>query len=168
MDVDAIHYPDVGGFTVKLTKKYDSKYDKYRGKIIKNRSYDPELTYLSPGDHSGSLSVLPPGASLPDYTIFQRNYDNIFYTGALYMGPNRERVDVIYDTGSGEYVCAISSCKTCKGQKYDMNDEKKTTYRELPGSDGVHTYGDGTTLKGKQVLDTVCLLDDPNSCVKNF
>jgi hypothetical protein len=94
----------------------------------------------------------------------------VFYTGALYMGPNRERVDVIYDTGSGEYVCAVSTCKGCKGVKYDFNDEKKIygTYRAMPNTDDVHTYGDGTTLVGHNVLDTVCILDDPKSCVKDF
>ena len=87
------------------------------------------------------------------------------------MGPNRERVDVIYDTGSAEYVCAVSTCKGCRGiKKYDFTEEQKVygTYRALPGTDGVHRYGDGTTLKGHQVLDTVCLLDDPNACVNSF
>ena len=86
------------------------------------------------------------------------------------MGPNRERVDVIYDTGSAEYVCAIETCVTCQGEKYDFRDEQQKfgTYKELPNSDDVHTYGDGTTLKGHRVLDTVCLLDDPKSCIKDF
>lgn len=86
----------------------------------------------------------------PDATIFQRNFDNVFYTGALYMGPNRERVDVIFDTGSAEYVCAVKTCTGCKGKKYDFTDEKNIygTYRALPNTNDVHTYGDGTTLTG--------------------
>jgi hypothetical protein len=84
------------------------------------------------------------------------------------MGPNRERVDVIYDTGSAEYVCAVSTCKGCKGETYDYRDEQRYygTYKTLPGTENVHRYGDGTTLKGHQVLDTVCVLDQADACVK--
>lgn len=32
----------------------------------------------------------------------------------------------------------------------------------------MHSYGDGTTLKGSRVLDTVCIVDSPEACARNF
>jgi hypothetical protein len=43
-EVDAIHYPDIGAFSVKLSKT-SSDYNKNSGRIIKDHELDPELVY---------------------------------------------------------------------------------------------------------------------------
>jgi hypothetical protein len=38
----------------------------------------------------------------------------------------------------------------------------------VPNSDDIKKYGDGTTLKGSRVLDTVCIVDSPEACAHKF
>jgi hypothetical protein len=45
VDVDAIHYPDVGAFSVKLQKTQTANYNKHAGNIIKEHLADSELQY---------------------------------------------------------------------------------------------------------------------------
>ena len=51
---------------------------------------------------------------------------------------------------------------------YFTDELKAGNYIAVPNSDDTHTYGDGTTLKGSRVLDTVCIADAPNACAFFF
>ena len=85
------------------------------------------------------------------------------------MGSNRERLDVIWDTGSSVYLAETHDCTSCIAPVYDYTDEA------APGgsfsqTSGTYTqrYLDGTRIEGNWVTDTVCVLDDPSTCVANF
>ena len=50
----------------------------------------------------------------------QTNYFNLLYTGPVYMGSNRERINVVYDTGSSVYLGETHLCTGCAAPKYDF------------------------------------------------
>ena len=55
-------------------------------------------------------------------TINKSLYDwyNLAYIGAIYMGANREPINVIWDTGSFIYIGETHLCTTCTTPKYDF------------------------------------------------
>jgi hypothetical protein len=54
-----------------------------------------------------------------DVRIKQKNNSNLEYVGPLYMGSLREKVAVVYDTGSSWLTIADELCdKSCNGLVY--------------------------------------------------
>jgi hypothetical protein len=54
-----------------------------------------------------------------DVRIKQKNNSNLEYVGPLYMGSLREKVAVVYDTGSSWLTIADELCdKSCSGLVY--------------------------------------------------
>ena len=52
---------------------------------------------------------------------------NLSYIGKLYMGRNKEYVDIIYDTGSDWLIVEGHTCSTCTGNVYNWADENGDT-----------------------------------------
>lgn len=83
------------------------------------------------------------------------------------MGSQRQEVEVVWDTGSRELVVNDSSCdETCDNLVY--NSELSDDFRILDDEDlDERVYG-STYVAGFTVFDTVCLLDNPETCVSDF
>jgi hypothetical protein len=97
----------------------------------------------------------------------QKNNDNLEYVGKLYMGSDRFEVDVVFDTGSSWMIINDSRCdSSCKGLVYnatssaDYFEPKVINYRD-------QTYG-SSYAEGFDVHDSVCIIDDPAACIKDF
>lgn len=76
-------------------------------------------------------------------------------------------MDVVWDTGSGAVVVNEANCdRSCGGLVY--NSESSSDF-VLPKSSelGFKSYGT-TYVEGYDVYDTVCLLENPDSCVSQF
>jgi hypothetical protein len=66
-----------------------------------------------------------------DVSIDLTNYANYQYTGPLWMGSNRQRVDVIYDTGSDWLVLDTDFCTDCHLPVFKT--KKSSTYNVVSG-----------------------------------
>ena len=49
----------------------------------------------------------------PDTSTDLYNYFNLQYYGPIYMGDNRETIDVVWDTGSVVYLAETEACSEC-------------------------------------------------------
>ena len=49
----------------------------------------------------------------PDHNTDLYNYYNLQYYGPIYMGDNRETIDVVWDTGSFIYLAETDACSAC-------------------------------------------------------
>ena len=97
----------------------------------------------------------------------QTDYYNLLYTGPIYMGPNRESMNVIYDTGSFVYLGETHLCTSCPAPKYDFTAEEGNSFNYLTGGYTAY-YMDGTSLTGVWATDTTCIADSASACVNNF
>ena len=97
----------------------------------------------------------------------QTNFYNLLYTGPVYMGSNRERINVIWDTGSSVYLGETHLCTGCASPKYDFTAESGGSFNYLTGRYS-ESYLDGTSLEGFWATDSVCIADDPTTCASNF
>jgi len=43
----------------------------------------------------------------------------MFYTGPMYVGANRQMMNVIWDTGSDNLIIPSQLCTSCTGEKYN-------------------------------------------------
>ena len=85
------------------------------------------------------------------------------YIGPIYVGEKRQKIDVVWDTGSDWLVIANSKCKTCDGPNPFVRKDS-STFTQL-GEKKLLAYG-SALCKGALVQDIVCSeADDPNSCV---
>ena len=57
------------------------------------------------------------------YVIKLDNYENIQYTGNIYLGSNNQKLDVIFSTGSPLNWVTGVNCKNCRNNtnKYNKN-----------------------------------------------
>ena len=97
----------------------------------------------------------------------QTDYYNLLYTGPIYMGSNREMMNVIWDTGSFVYLGETHLCAACDVPKYDFTDELGSSFSYLSGS-YTETYMDGTTMTGSWATDWTCITNDDSTCVRDF
>ena len=95
------------------------------------------------------------------------NYYNLKYVGPIYMGQNRESVNVIWDTGSSVFLAETHACTDCHAPVYNYADEIGGSFT-LTDDYYSESYLDGTRLSGHWATDTVCVLNDANTCVSNF
>jgi len=85
------------------------------------------------------------------------------------MGPNREMIDVVFDTGSDWLFAMGHTCTNCIANlKYDYTDEASTTFTPIPDSDRTLTYLDGSNVSGFEAYDTVCMSSSAASCSTGF
>ena len=102
----------------------------------------------------------------PDQNTDLYNYYNLQYYGPIYMGDNRETIDVVWDTGSFIYLAETDACSACdQSEAYDTS--TSPSFNDL-GFSYSQSYLDGTTLSGNFAIDSVCVADDASSCVSGF
>ena len=63
------------------------------------------------------------------------------------MGPNRESINVIWDTGSFVYLGETHLCSACAAPKYDFTAELGNSFSYIGGT-YTESYMDGTSLSG--------------------
>jgi hypothetical protein len=137
-EIDVIHYPDEKAFSVQLTEhKADGELE---------RSDKPKRLQ-----------------AVADQTVEFTNTSNIVYTAPAFMGTARERVTLLYDTGSPELTCSISTCTGCQGNKYNFI--TSSWYTVLRNTERKICYYDKTCYTGFRVTDTVCPVDDDKTCI---
>ena len=57
------------------------------------------------------------------------NIFDIYYTGKVYMGEDREELNVIFDTASDWFMLEVHTCLACDDQSvYNYADETETTF----------------------------------------
>jgi Eukaryotic aspartyl protease len=54
------------------------------------------------------------------------NLDDLTYVAKVYVGSDKQGLDVVYDTGSDYLVLQSSTCSTCVSDKF--NPSTSTTY----------------------------------------
>ena len=64
--------------------------------------------------------------------------------------------NLIYDTGSDWVVVSSAQCSSCKGSEEKYDPEASNNYLEV-GRTEDKTYGYSMSLKGRTVMDQVCL-----------
>ena len=98
--------------------------------------------------------------SSPEIQVDLENFYNIYYSGKIYMGSNREQLNMLYDTGSDWLLCEVHTCETCDDTVYNYADETATSFSVVaPEERDTIVYGSQTSVEGFAVRDTVCLLD---------
>ena len=87
------------------------------------------------------------------------------------MGSNREEITVVYDTGTDWLLSKVHTCVNCGDTGYNYTDEASTSFSEVvPTESDTVYFGSGSDIyiQGNAVLDTVCLIDDEESCAEDF
>jgi len=67
-----------------------------------------------------------------DLSIDLLNLNDLSYQAKVYVGSDKQGLDVIYDTGSDYLVLQASDCSTCESDKFDS--ATSTTYAVVDGS----------------------------------
>ena len=122
-----------------------------------------------------------------NYAPLLQNLDGFMWTGEIYLGANEQKMDVVFDTGSEWLVIEGKDCKTCDGDKYDIQPSIDNELAEIQEQDPhssirageigpdvdsdfkkktkfqsrINSFGD-SNFKGGQYLDKVCIL--PTEC----
>ena len=76
------------------------------------------------------------------------------WTGAVYMGSERQALDVIYDNASDWLVLEGAGCTNCDGKTYDI--ENSSTSKQVGVDFSQRNYGK-TTMSGTEWTDQVCV-----------
>jgi len=100
-----------------------------------------------------------------------RNYYNLNYMGDLYLGSQKQKLSVMFDTGSaGLYVTSTGCGSSCGSGSGLYDASKSTTSVAMQGASSIASteYLDGTSLKGQLVSDTVCPSAIDQSCATGF
>lgn len=69
------------------------------------------------------------------------NYFDLFYVGDIFMGSDKQDLNVIWDTGSNWLMMETDKCSNCIGDTFDTTSSQ--TYQES-GESRTITLGDGT------------------------
>ena len=110
--IDTIHYPESQTFSIKLQmKKGPNKHADFVKQNFNSRRNKHKMTKWekfrkSFKDFFGGKQSTMREAPLD-------NWLNLLYTGPIYMGENRERINIIWDTGSGMYLAETHDCTDC-------------------------------------------------------
>jgi hypothetical protein len=137
-NAEVIAYPDVGAFSVRLTK------------------YEREVDV-------GSLPVI--SKAIADTGVLFTNKSNMYYTAPMYLGSSLTKFDLLYDTGSPEVTLGVSTCTGCLGKKYDYTTSASFAWT---GSTRTITYYDGTSYTGERCTEKTCPINNLASCMNNF
>jgi hypothetical protein len=68
----------------------------------------------------------------PDLNIDLSNMDDLSYVAKIYIGSNKQGLDVIYDTGSDYLVVQADDCSNCVSDKFIPS--QSTTYEVIDSS----------------------------------
>jgi hypothetical protein len=68
----------------------------------------------------------------PDLSIDLSNMDDLSYVAKIYIGSNKQGLDVIYDTGSDYLVVQADDCSNCVSDKFIPS--QSTTYEVIDAS----------------------------------
>jgi len=99
-----------------------------------------------------------------------RNNLNYSYFGEVYLGSDLQKLLVIWDTGSGNFLVRSSMCTNCNSNReyepwFDIETTESIVVTDVEDST---TYISGDTLAGVQVFDDVCPIADINTCARGF
>jgi len=129
------------------------------------------------GDYESSQSYLDslinyvwPSYGQSSYKLADMtNLYNLSYLGEIYVGTASQSFLVIWDTGSGSFLCRSTYCDGCPSATRKFNYASSTTWvKQSPQTEKTVTYMDGTQLKGYYGTDRVCPTSSDNSCADNF
>ena len=99
------------------------------------------------------------------YTNPLYNDANFNYLGELYMGSNKQRFSVVWDTGSGGLFLETSDCWNCYGDTLEISESSTFSWVE-PYELKTIEYMDGTSLEGYLAYDKACATGrEEGSCV---
>jgi hypothetical protein len=70
-----------------------------------------------------SASPSPPVITVD---LLNENY-NLMYVGSVYMGSQKQRLDIVFDTGSDWLVLESKTCTNCVSTLY--NSDASTTFK---------------------------------------
>ena len=70
------------------------------------------------------------------------NHDMISYTSGIYMGEQKVRGEVVFDTGSGWLTFPLNTCDNCANKEYDMLNS--TSSRPVASTTKLLVYGSAT------------------------
>ena len=118
--VDSVYFEDSHTLSVKIEQK--------PGPISPG---NPEYHTVSWAD---TIKEVLTGVSA-DYRKPMVTYYNLKYVGAIYMGSNQERINVIYDTGSSVFLGETHLCTDCPTPKYDFTDESGGSFSYTGGGE---------------------------------
>ena len=160
--VQTIHYEGSQTISKRMhraasaRKKHDV--DSYSTSAIKKNIVDSFASYLWPDYGQASYQIA-------DMT----NVYNVIYLGEIYIGTPKQKLDVIYDTGSGHFLARSTYCTTCleTGTKFYYA-HSSTWTKESPSSVKSVKYLDGTLLSGYFGTDNVCPTTASGSCANSF
>ena len=77
----------------------------------------------------------------------------------IWLGSNKEKFEMIFDTGSSWVWVQNAKCKYCMANDHKFHSERSTTYSQISESISVLQYGKGTVY-GYNSLDDVCIKPD--------
>ena len=92
-----------------------------------------------------------------------KNYDNLLYTGEIYLGTPLQENWVIWDTGSESLLVKSSACTACSGNVFDIDASSTFEYLDPAEYDSVR-YLDGTFVEGQLGTDRACPVNDETAC----
>lgn len=95
----------------------------------------------------------------------KNHYENMIYTGPVYMGSEAEEVQVVYDTGSDWLTVESANCRSCFGDNFDQAASTSWTQHGEAMIEEVE-YLSGS-IEGVTGTDKVCLTSGDN-CVDDF
>lgn len=116
-----------------------------------------------------TMNTNPYSVSFLNARLGLTNYWDFYYVGDLYMGSNRDKVRVIWDTGSEWLTLMSYLCSTCNSfYAYDYSQELGDSWSRVEDSTrNTMNYG-SVSSTGFRARDTVCLYNAEDACVPDF
>ena len=103
--------------------------------------------------------------NMPSAYISLLNINNQQYIGDIFVGNPKQKITVLFDTGSSQMYLNTNSCKTCPNSQNSYDPSKSHTFRGDSAQDTLK-YGSGN-VQGNVAQDTICFSADEQSCVDN-
>lgn len=98
-------------------------------------------------------------------TPLKNHYENMIYTGPVFMGSESAELQVVYDTGSDWLTVESSTCRSCFGDNFDQSASSSWTQDSDAVIEEIE-YLSGS-IEGVTGSDKVCLSNGDN-CVDSF
>mmetsp|Transcript_40807 Transcript_40807/g.29447 ORF Transcript_40807/g.29447 Transcript_40807/m.29447 type:complete len:220 (+) Transcript_40807:50-709(+) len=95
----------------------------------------------------------------------KNHYENMIYSGPVFMGSESEEIQVVYDTGSDWLTVESANCRSCFGDNFDQSASSSWTPHSEPIIEEFE-YLSGA-IEGITGSDKVCLSDGDN-CADDF
>lgn len=95
------------------------------------RDLSKSKTFLESAlDLTQSLASLLTRGSTPEVdTALTYSSSGLMHVGTIYMGSNKQQLDVVFDTGSSYLVLESIYCKSCLSTRFDYT--SSTTYEQI-------------------------------------